>query len=75
MIAKLVDSGDHKAVYGILRVEDKDWATVQNEIYKIKEQFAKEGFDDWMIADVFKEFPKNWSWEFKMDSIATLIEI
>ena len=75
MLAKLVECSDHREVYGILRVEDKDWATVQNEIYKIKEKFANEGFEDWYLGDVFKEFPKDWNWEFKMDSIATLIEI
>lgn len=54
MLAKLVECSDHRQIYGILRVEDKDWATVQNEIYKIKERFAEEGFNDWYLADVFK---------------------
>lgn len=75
MIAKLVECTNNREVYGILKVDEITAEEVQNKISEIKEGFQKEGIDDWYLADVFNQFPKNWNWEFKMDSIATIIQI
>lgn len=74
MVAKLVDCVE-KELYGILRVDGVSVEDVQNEIYKIKEKFNKDGFDHWMLGDLFKEFPETWTWKFEVDCICNTLEI
>lgn len=75
MRAKLVDCCDHKAIYGILTVEEVSTEEVQKKIYEIKndEKFLEEN-PDWTIDDVFECFPEEWEWSFE-HSADDVIEI
>ena len=75
MIARLVECSDHDYQYGILIVENVSVKEVQDKIYEIKNKFYDEGFGNWYIDDVFKEFPEEWKWEFVYKNQNEIIEI
>lgn len=67
-IVKVVESTDHREVYGYLRLENVSINEVQEKINEIKndEKFLKEN-PDWCNEDILKKFPKEWEWNFISD--------
>ncbi len=69
IVIKVVESSEHKVVYGYLEVENATVDEVQAQICKIKncKEFQNE-FPDWCITDVFEKFPSSWKWNFISDN-------
>jgi hypothetical protein len=79
MVVRVVDVANHHDEYGFLTFKmnklgdsEPEAAEVQAKINEIKEEFEKEGIDDWCVTDIFERFPENWNWEFNDDEYAVV---